>query len=140
MKKILVALVAVAFASVSLFAQAAAAPAATAAPAAAPAVAAPAATQAAPAAATTMAPANITLGATLVKIVAANSSKASPAQIVLKTADGKEIILVLNKSSTFKAASGKAIKISALKAGAAVTVVYIQGEKVNTLVSLSLKK
>jgi hypothetical protein len=87
-----------------------------------------------------MAPADITLSATLVKIVAAKSSKASPAQIVLKAADGKEIILVLSKTSTFKSASGKAIKISALKAGAAVTVVYIQGEKVNTLVSLSLKK
>lgn len=127
MKKIMIAFVAIAFASAIAFAETApaattaAAPAATA--AAAPAVAAP-----------------VALTGTVSKIVAANKAKATPEQIVIKGADGKEITLDLDKASALKNAAGKAIAAKSLKAGEKVSVTYTAGDKANVLVTLEIAK
>jgi hypothetical protein len=134
MKKIIIALVAISLSTGALFAETAATktttPVATTTQAAAP-----AASVAAPAA-----QADITLSATISKVVAASKAKGSSAEIVVKGADEKKIVLVMAKASTLKNAAGKTIKLSALKAGEAVSVVYTPGEKRNTLVSLTLSK
>jgi len=126
MKKIMIAFVAIAFASAIAFAETAAAPAATTTPAATTAAAAPAV--AAP----------VALAGTISKVVAAN--KATPEQIVIKGADGKEITLDLDKASTLKGADGKAITAKALKAGAKVNATYTAGDKANVLVTLDIAK
>jgi hypothetical protein len=141
MKKIIIALVAISLSTGALFAETAAAKTAakTTAPAATTTQAAPAAAPAAGVAAP-VAQADITLSATISKVLAASKSKGSPAEIVVKGADAKKIVLVVAKASTLSNAAGKAVKLSALKAGEAVSVVYTPGEKRNTLVSLALSK
>jgi hypothetical protein len=129
MKKILIAFVAIAFASGVAFAEAAAS---TTAPAAAPATTAPAA---APAVA-----APVALTGTISKVVAADKAKATPEQIVVKGADGKELTFDLDKTSVLKNAAGKAIAVKALKVGEKVNVTYTAGEKANLLVSLEIAK
>jgi hypothetical protein len=133
MKKIIIALVAISLSTGALFAETAATKTTT--PVATTQAAAPAASVAAPAA-----QADITLSATISKVVAASKAKGSSAEIVVKGADEKKIVLVMAKASTLKNAAGKTIKLSALKAGEAVSVVYTPGEKRNTLVSLTLSK
>jgi hypothetical protein len=128
MKKIMIAFVAIAFASAFAFADTAAAPAAT--PAAAPAATAAAAPAVAP----------VALAGTVSKVVAANKAKATPEQIVIKGADGKEITVDLDKASTLKGADGKAITAKALKAGAKVNATYTAGDKANVLVTLDIAK
>jgi hypothetical protein len=125
MKKIMIAFVALAFASAFAFADTAAAPAAT--------------TAAAPAATAAAAPA-VALTGTISKIVAANKAKATPEQIVIKGADGKEVTVDLDKASTLKGADGKAITAKALKAGAKVNATYTAGDKANVLVTLDITK
>jgi hypothetical protein len=127
MKKIMIAFVAIAFASAFAFAETAAAPAATTA-------AAPAAAAAAPA----VAP--VALTGTISKVVAANKAKATPEQIVIKGADAKEITVDLDKASTLKGADGKAILAKTLKVGNKVSVTYTAGDKANVLVSLESTK
>jgi hypothetical protein len=137
MKKILIALVAICLTTGALFADTTAAKATTAtSQAAATTPAAPAASVAAPAAQVEP----LTINATIFKIVAASKSKGTPSEIVVKGADGKSIVLVIAKTSSFKNAAGKVVKLSTLKAGEAVSVVYTPGEKRNTLVSLTLAK
>jgi len=136
MKKILIALVAISLTTGALFADTTA----TKAPAAKTATTAAATTPAASVAAPAAQAEPLTVNATIVKIVAASKSKGTPAEIVVKGADDKKIVLVIAKASSFKNASGKAIKRTALKAGEAVSVVYTSGEKRNTLVSITLAK
>jgi hypothetical protein len=128
MKKIMIAFVAIAFASAFAFAETAAAPAAT--------------TAAAPAATAASAPAvaPVALAGSISKVVAANKAKATPEQIVVKGADGKEITVDLDKASTLKNAAGKAIAAKTLKAGTKVNVTYTAGDKSNVLVTLDIVK
>lgn len=127
MKKIVLALAVVTVASCIAFAETA--PAATAA-------AAPAATAAAAPAAT----APVALSGSIVKVIPANKAKATPEQIVVKGADGKEITLDVAKTSTLKSAAGKAIAAKSLKAGEKVAITYTAGDKANLLVTLEIVK
>jgi hypothetical protein len=127
MKKLLIAFVAIAFASAVAFAETATAPAAT---AAAPSATAAAAPVAAP----------VALSGSIVKVIPANKAKATAEQIVVKGADGKEIALDLDKASTLKSAAGKAIVAKSLKAGEKVSVTYTAGDKANLLVTLEIVK
>jgi hypothetical protein len=82
----------------------------------------------------------ISFATTIVTFAAGNAAKSMAAEVVVKGADGKDLVLVLDKASVLKNKAGKTIKISTLKKGEAVNVVYLPGDKTKLLVSLTLAK